>query len=112
MEDFHPRIASDDHHVMFLVKSPKESGDGNARRLRQTSEGGQAWGRLAVLDLGHHAQREIGQFGELGHGHTQSPSGVAHPFSNYLADIICAELVLLVQSGAPRGKVDNVRDLG
>ena len=104
VEDLHPRVASDDHHVVFLVKSPKESGDRNACCLRQASQGGQARGRLAMFDLGHHAQREVGQFGELGHGHTQGPSGVTHPLSDYPADIICAELVLVVQSAAPQGQ--------
>ena len=88
VEDLHPLAAPDDDDVVLLVEAPEERRDGHLGRMGEPRERGEAGRRLAVLDLGDHAEGDLGDLGELRHRQSEGPPCVAHPFSDDPTDVI------------------------
>ena len=73
---------------MLLVEAPEERRDGNPGGVGQAGQGREAGRGLAVLDLGDHAQGDLGHLGELGHGQVEGPPGITHPLAHHPTDVV------------------------
>ena len=88
VEDLHALAGPHDHDVVFLVQAAEEGGDRYAGGVGQARERGEARRCLAVLDLGHHAEGDLGDLGELRHRQAEVATCITDTLADHPTDVV------------------------